>query len=74
MSEMSESEKQQAVSEARDVVASGPAGSSTVAREAALRRYLSAARYHELRREETEETEEATESDSAAEPGDEPQP
>jgi hypothetical protein len=51
MGEMSEVERQQAAREARDAIVSRPAGASTSAREAAMRRYLGAEQYHELRQE-----------------------
>lgn len=52
MSGIPETEKQQAGREARNAVASRPAGSA--ATEAALRRYLGAEAYHELRQENQE--------------------
>lgn len=64
MGESSELEKQQAASEAREAVVSRPAGASTAAREAALRRYLGAEEYHELRTEAAEQ--EAAEAAEAA--------
>lgn len=56
MSDMSRSEKARAAAEARDAVATRPAGSSAAAVAAAMRRYLSAEQYHDLQ-EEKEETE-----------------
>jgi hypothetical protein len=47
MSGMSKLEKARAISEARDALASRPAGPSTAAVAAAMRRYLSAERYRE---------------------------
>ena len=52
MSDMSKLEKAQATSEARAALASRPAGSSTAAVAVAMRRYLSAEHYHELKEEE----------------------
>ena len=49
MSDMSKLEKARAALEARDSVASSPAGSSAAAIAAAMRRYLSAEQYHELK-------------------------
>ena len=49
MSDMSKLEKARAACEARDSVASSPAGSSAAAIAAAMRRYLSAEQYHELK-------------------------
>jgi hypothetical protein len=52
MSDMSKFEKAQAASEARDAATSRAAGSSAAAVAAAMRRYLNAEQYHELREEE----------------------
>ena len=49
MSDMSKFEKAQAASEARDAATSRAAGSSAAAVAAAMRRYLNAEQYHELR-------------------------
>lgn len=49
MTDMSKLEKARAALEARDSVASSPGGSSSAAIAAAMRRYLSAEKYHELK-------------------------
>lgn len=49
MSDMSKVEKAEAAREARASVASAQAGSSSAAVAAAMRRYLSAEQYHELK-------------------------
>ena len=64
MSDSSRIENAQAAHEAREAVASRPHGSSAAAIEVAMRRYLSAEQYHELRgvrrpEVETEPTDEA---------------
>lgn len=51
MSEMTKLEKARAAREARDSVAASPEGTSAAAVATAMRRYLSAERYHELRAE-----------------------
>ena len=51
MNDMSKLENARAAREARDSVASSPAGSSAAAVAAAMRRYLGAEQYHELRNE-----------------------
>ena len=48
MNGMSKAEAMRAAQEARDAVVSRPGSSSTSAREAALKRYLSAEQYHEV--------------------------
>ena len=48
---MSKLENARAAREARDAVASQPAGSSAPAVAVAMRRYLTAQQYHELRNE-----------------------
>lgn len=52
MNDMSKLENARAAREARDSVASSPGGSSAAAVAAAMRRYLGAEQYHELRSEE----------------------
>ena len=47
MSDLSRTEKERAAGEARDAVASRPAGASAAAVVAAMRRYLRAEQYHE---------------------------
>jgi hypothetical protein len=48
MNGMSKAEAMRAAQEARDAVVSRPGSSSSSAREAALKRYLSAEQYHEV--------------------------
>jgi hypothetical protein len=52
MNDMSKLENARAAREARDSVASSPGGSTAAAVAAAMRRYLGAEQYHELRSEE----------------------
>jgi hypothetical protein len=52
MNDMSKLENARAAREARDSVVSSPGGSSAAAVAAAMRRYLGAEQYHELRGEE----------------------
>jgi hypothetical protein len=64
MSDSSRIENAEAAHEAREAVALRPGGSSAASIEAAMRRYLSAEQYHELRgagrpEGETEPTDEA---------------
>ncbi len=56
MKDMSKFENARAAREARDSVASAPGGSSAAAVAAAMRRYLGAEQYHELK-DEVEESE-----------------
>lgn len=48
MNEMSKAEAMKAAQEAKDAAVSRPGSSSANAREAAMKRYLSAEQYHEV--------------------------
>ena len=65
MSDTSKLESARAAREARDSVVTSPGGSSSAAVAAAMRRYLSAEQYHELREDEGQSASKQNPTDNA---------